>query len=514
MALRGTRPSLEDLDRVQDDPTSLPEIVDEYLVSEQFGEVVRDLHNDAFLQDAEIFEMEAVGPLEGESPARIAESVLQGPLRLIEHVVMHDEPYTEIVTADYWVVDHRAAAVWGTDYDPDGPAWQPVPISDNRPAAGILTDNGLYMRHESCGLNFNRGRAQMLSEALLCHDYLASNIDIDGSIDLSDPDEVATAVQNVGACMGCHQTLDPLASAMNGFFEAAFPDAPYSYPLPDVYDPTLETLWTEATGRAPGFFGQPVADMAELGASIADDPRFSQCTATRFYSYLAQVPREQVPQEVTTELQAVLQDNNFSARALVRHIVLSDAFRRSAATQAQDAALVGYKRARPFQIANLVLDLTGYEWQINLADLNDSEADDPLSVARSAFLGFEVLAGGHDSFFQTTPTLTVNATTTLFMRSLAINAASFVVDDDFARDADDRRLLRLIDADDTDPARVQAQLVWLFRRIHGEQLATDDPSVQDAYAIFAGANAQGGAPDRAWKATIAALLQDLSVVYY
>lgn len=517
MALRGKRPRVGDLSRVEDDPAVIEELVDEYLESDEFREVIRDLHNDALLVDAEIFELEPNGALQGESPTEIAESVLQGPLRLIENVVMEDAPYTEIVTADYWMVNEHSSVVWGTEYDRGGKSWQPVPIPDARPRAGILTDNGFYLRHESCGLNYNRGRAQLLTDALLCHDYLSADIDIDGSIDLGDPAAVATAVQTVGACMGCHQTLDPLASAMNGFIEAYFPDPPYNYPLEAQYYEDLADYWPEFTGREPAFFGKPVADLGELGQTIADDPRFSLCTATRFYSYLSQVPREDVPVDVASELQLVLEDADFSAKALVRHIVLSDEFKRASVAEDGDAdpeALVGYKRARPFQLANLFEGLTDYEWRL---DIHDIEPEDPaleLDLARNAFVGFEVLAGGHDSFFQTKVTQTVNATTSLYVRELATRAASYVVDHDFGLDADDRKLLRLIEDGDTDEAAVRKQLDWLFLRIYGERVEPDNTDVDAAYAVFAGVLARTGESRDAWKATLTAMLSDLHIIYY
>src|SRR5207237_1419429 len=70
----------------------------------------------------------------------------------------------------------------------------------------------LYHRWRSAGFNYNRGRANMISRAFLCHDYLTSDIVVDTSIDLSDPDVVANAVVQNKSCAGCHHTLDPLAS--------------------------------------------------------------------------------------------------------------------------------------------------------------------------------------------------------------------------------------------------------------------------------------------------------------
>ncbi|MEM6989888.1 MAG: hypothetical protein AAF721_05310, partial [Myxococcota bacterium] len=131
-----------------------------------------------------------------------------------------------------------------------------------------------------------------------------------------------------------------------------------------------------------------------------------------------------------------------------------------------------------------------------------------------AFLGFEVLAGGQDSFFQKTPTLTVNATTVLFMRQLAINGASYVVDRDFGVDAADRRLLTLVEADDAAEEAIQEQLALLFRRIHGHQVTVEDDALLDAYAIFVAVHTRTDDPSEAWKATLSALLQDMHAVYY
>ena len=50
-------------------------------------------------------------------------SVQEAPLRLIQHVIANDRPYTEIVTADYTGADRIVAGVWGMNYDGDGATW-------------------------------------------------------------------------------------------------------------------------------------------------------------------------------------------------------------------------------------------------------------------------------------------------------------------------------------------------------------------------------------------------------
>src|SRR5436190_21552687 len=46
MALRGTRPSVEDLRAVEADPKLIPSIVDGYLASAAFGLTLKEMHNE------------------------------------------------------------------------------------------------------------------------------------------------------------------------------------------------------------------------------------------------------------------------------------------------------------------------------------------------------------------------------------------------------------------------------------------------------------------------------------
>src|SRR5690242_10179492 len=47
MAVRGTRPSTQDLDDVERDPAAIERIVDGYLESDAFGAMLRDLHEES-----------------------------------------------------------------------------------------------------------------------------------------------------------------------------------------------------------------------------------------------------------------------------------------------------------------------------------------------------------------------------------------------------------------------------------------------------------------------------------
>src|SRR5262245_2210696 len=65
MVLRGLRPSLDELHQVDADPSILPTIVDHYLASPEFGQTMRELHNETLLMEIEQpqFTFPAIAPL-------------------------------------------------------------------------------------------------------------------------------------------------------------------------------------------------------------------------------------------------------------------------------------------------------------------------------------------------------------------------------------------------------------------------------------------------------------------
>ena len=94
----------------------------------------------------------------------------------------------------------------------EGRGWQVVEPPPDRRNAGILADSWLFSRHGSTISNAGRGRANAISRALLCFDFQTRDIEIDASVNLADPNEVAEAVQKNPSCVACHQQLDPLAN--------------------------------------------------------------------------------------------------------------------------------------------------------------------------------------------------------------------------------------------------------------------------------------------------------------
>lgn len=521
-ALRGTRPTLAELEAVRNDPAALNDIVDSYLDSEAFGETIRDLHNDTLLTLTDYFIFPAgffpVAELEGRDVYELNREVMQAPLRLISHVVQNDRPYSEIVTADYTLANEAVATIWGLPYS--GSGWQETRWTDLRGNAGILSDSWLFQRHSSTLTNANRGRANAISRALLCHDFASREIEIDATVDLADPAAVADAVEKDAACASCHQTLDPLASFFRGFFPIYVPSEVTTWPMEFSYVPDLFPQFLGVPMRDAMYFGEATDGLPALGELIADDPRFSLCAAKRFYAYFHQIRPTEVPHRVAAQLQQAFVASGLDAKILTKAIVLGDDFRVSHFTGPDsdgDYERMGFKKLRPLQMRQLVTDLTGFRWVTDLSDIGDETL--PFGLGRpdlldDSFLGFQVLAGGIDAIFVTQPAHSYNASSSLVLRNLAAFAAQHVVDNDFAVTAADRRLLGLVEPDTTDNDSITSQLSTLHGLLYGRSVAADDDELADTVALWQAAYARSQNTTRAWKTTLTAMLQDVRIAYY
>jgi len=555
MALRGIRPSYDDMVAVEADPSKIDAIVDGYLDDQEFGITMRDLHADTLLnrwEGAQVPPLAGSG-LEGKGLSEINASMMEEPLQLIAHVIMRDRPYTEIMTSDEVMADPTVAVLWGLDYtgDPKRGVWGATHWKDGRPAAGVLSSSGLMVAHQSCGINNNRGRANHISRAFLCHDIAYSSVEIDGFVDISQPENVLDALNENDVCISCHQSLDGLGSYFYGYVTILPPfetiGTPDGQGVPITFYKTVnEDDWSTdpanleigaggvledpyGTDRPPSYFGQTGSDydnLADLGKAIAADPRFASCAAQRFYAYFNEVDLDSVPIETVAPLATSFVDEGYDAKQLAKEIVMSDEF---AAAYADDAAtadgLVGMKRIRIEQLGRMMEDLTGFRWIVNSDDTSigydDATGDVDLpyefgtvDLTASDRIGFRTMWGGLDSYWILKPSYTTSPASSLVFRRYAAQAASYVVEHDFAEDPADRKLLGLVESDTTSQDLIRAQLARLHARILVELVDGHSSEVDRTWSLWKSVYDRTGSPTNAWTVTLAAMLQDVKVMHY
>lgn len=382
--VRGILPSAAELDAVEADALALDDLVEVWLAdSRAEARMVQVLQERWFTRVDELdIEFYDYG-LASSDEYTFERAVGEEPLRLVARVIAEDRPWSEVVTAD-WTMSHDIlSGIWPIDYPNGAEGWQRTTYTDGRPAAGVLSTNGLWWRYTTNTSNMNRGRAAAISRILLCEDILGRPV----SFSLGDSDEAildpAESATSNAACVGCHSTIDPVAATLFGFWWLNM----YSPVEETTYHPERERMYADL-GATPGWFGTPVAGLAALGGAAAQDPRLYQCAVE---SFAASYWRRPVEAEDAAEIEA-LRTEFLSAgavvRPLLRAIFETEEYRAASLRGEDNDAMVRAQTSRmlsPDQFSSAVEELTGFVWTEQAVPRLDT---DPT--------GFRILAGGVD----------------------------------------------------------------------------------------------------------------------
>lgn len=501
--LRGVRPTVAEIQAVEADAGALDGMLDDFLQDARFGERVVDLYSELYLTRTESF-LVNTAMVETDDTAAFVTSLGEEPLRLLAHVATEDLPWTEIVLGDYTLVDERLAAAFPTDYPAGGQGWQVARYTDDRPAAGVLSTNGLWWRYVSTDSNANRKRANTATRLLLCEDYLTRPIEFDRNVNLLEEDEVNDALQNSAGCVNCHSSLDPLAAHFFGFYW-------YNYQSPAEaisYHPERERLWASFTGVGPGYFGQPSYSLEDLGRNIAADPRFPTCAVEQAWSLLLRRDPQVTDLDHLTAHREAFLEGGLTLRALFRSILEDELYRAGPPATGEDLATgaVSLKMATPDLLASEVEDLTGFRWTYQGADM-----------MRTDSVGLRTLAGGADGATVTKTSRAPSATLALVQEALAEAASGYVVQADAALPASERRLFTQVDFSETpDTGRdaMVAQLQDLHLRIFGQRVEADGEQVAAGLELWSALYAVEGSATLAWQGVLSALLRDPDFLLY
>ncbi len=278
----GRRPTESELLAVRLDPASLEAQVQTWLADPAFEERVVSLFADVYRTRPDRYVVEADGDAAFHDltyRAQFMRSVGEEPLRLVGRVAALDLPWTDVVTADWTLANDLLLAHFPIEaLESGGEGWRPARYLDGRPAAGVLGTNGMWWRYTSTTDNLNRGRAAAIARILLCDQRY------DGTVDFQKSEEadVSARISTDPACVACHVSLDPIASTLWGFWR----HHPESYTEALRYYPSRELDWASRPVAPPGFYGQDVDSLYELGQAIADDPRFGNCAVAQTWSFL------------------------------------------------------------------------------------------------------------------------------------------------------------------------------------------------------------------------------------
>lgn len=443
-------------------------------------------------------------------------ALLGEPMKLIEHIIRHDRPFTEIVTADYIMVSPYSARGYGIYdevkerfADPDDP-FEYIPVqlkalvgrnkSENQesesglyPHAGILSTFQYLSRYPTTETNRNRLRARMFYQHFLGVDVLELAARGSDAAAVTAKFEIPT--MQAAECVVCHKTLDPVAGLFQDYWRF---DANFA-----IYGRRKEGWFTDMFGA--GFEGEGLpADerwraLAWLGERTAKDPRFAIAMSEHAYYLLTgrrllQPPKDiddpmfasrrrayQVQRKVVQSIAAKFIDSGFNFKQLIKDWVVSDFYRADGVkasetsperlTELDDVGVV--RLLSPEQLERKIKAVFGKRW----GRLNEQTA---------------MLYGGIDSKEVTERATDPSGAMGAIQRTLANDVACRNVALDFSRSASERVLFPTIEPDvipgiseDLD-RRIRLAIVHLHERILGQYDQIDSPEVDRTFALFSG----------------------------
>jgi hypothetical protein len=525
MDLRAQRPVPAALDAIEADPARFESFVDEYLHTPEFLERVKDLYDDALLVRREDFDDEA----RDETWAIYGEA-----LELIAWIVGNDRPLTEMGTADYTVANElfqRDPERMPFPMEPVvGPAWQQTHYTDGRPHAGLLSTSAFYEVWDTNNTNKNRRRANRWSIVFHCYNFLDTPVDVTRDVDNNDPNAVLEAVTSRPDCKACHDRLDPLASFLFPMDRVTrLEDTEFD----DFFSGDPER-WRRANRRPPAVYGMPGTDIRDMGRLLTAHPKFAECQTKRAFKLLfLRDPKTNAELATAADVAQRWQtEDGYDFRRLVKRWMLSEVYRGRPETD--DAEWV--RRASPERLESMLADLTGFRWtrppdddQDDLDPLSDPPRTEPVPLLTTEERGFKVILGGINGATVSGRSYSLNASVAVVQRKLAALAADHVVRTDLVLPDAERKLLAGVTGAETpeaDESALRATIVSLTRRLYGERVAADAPSVDGWFQLYRalhGDATQGGTGtgqvpgtqgERAWRGLLTAMLRSPKILLY
>ena len=422
------------------------------------------------------------------------DAIAQEPLEIMAEVVRKDMPWSEILTADWTMVNGYSAMSYGvtttapTYGNPQDEMFYQAQLDGYR-HVGILSTPTFLNRYPTTATNRNRHRSKIIFDYFLHTDILAL---ADRPIDAS-ASSVHNPTMNDPQCNVCHSVMEPVSGAFQNWDEDGH------------YNPRDEGWYPEM--YPPGFEGEDI-DISErdnalrwLAERIVEDPRFAQASIKNLFEGVTGFPvlRQYELQEDSIEMDAWEKQSTFleemtqkfidselNYKEAIIHIWMSSYFRAISEDGATDDELLFAGTAKlltPEELNRKIEAVLGIPWRNN-AGSTDHLLD-----------RYGLLYGGIDSDDVTDRLTEPNGIMAAVAIRMANDMSCKTVANDFVLPMEQRRLFPFVEptytaytAEGFDVPQVQEKIKqniqYLFFRILGQDLDLNDPEVLSAYDLY------------------------------
>ena len=444
-------------------------------------------------------------------------ALLAEPMKLVEHIVRNDRPFTELVTADYFMVSPYGARGYGIfgevkdQFKNPADPFEFIPVklkaltgrskSENQdsatglyPHAGLLSAFQYLTRYPTTETNRNRQRARVYFLHFLGVDVLELAARVGDAAAVSAKFENPT--MQASECVVCHKTIDPIAGLFQDYWK--FADA-------GVYGKRKGGWFKDMFG--PGYEGEDMPESERwralqwLGERTAKDPRFAVAMVEHAYYILTGRKALLPPKDLEDPLFAAKRRayaeqrkqvetiatrfaaTGFNFKQVLKDWVMTDFYRADGlataaanparGTELDDLGLV--RMLAPEQVERKVAAIFGKGW----GRLKHGDG------------GLDMLYGGIDSKEVTERAADPSGAMGAIQRILANDVACKQTALDFSRAPSDRLLFPHIEPDvvpgsaETD-AQIRRAIVHLHQRVLGRFDQPESREVERTFQLFAG----------------------------
>lgn len=466
--LAGRLPTAEELELAATNE-GLDQVLDGVMTEEAFHVRLKEVYNDLFLTDRYLgydaalqllsdddyperrwYDTEMDEDRRGALRTYANTAVAREPLELISYIVRNDKPFTEILTANYILLNPFSARSYGAGAhayqngdDPDSydaNDFREVQVPGT-PHAGVLSSHMFLNRFPTTDTNVNRHRSRMVYKFFLATDVLKL---AERPVDPTQIMDFNPTLYNP-ACNVCHATIDPVAGAFQNWDDRGRFRPP-------------EDGWNEDM-LPPGFgedtigFENRSQSLQWLADRISKDERFATAVVHTMYTAMtgqeplnpstegdsaevaqAKLKAFEAQDEVFGLARTAFIDGGFNLKTVIKALAKSPYLRaqNSAEISAQrglELSSVGTARLlTPEQLDRKIEAVTGFPWlRNNRRQLLSSNE-------------YRIFYGGIDSNGITTRITEPNGVMASIAFRMANEMSCVAVPHDFVQPQDQRRL--------------------------------------------------------------------------
>ena len=473
---------------------------------------------------------------------------------LVYYVINNDLPYSEILTADYMMMNPLLDEVFDGDATFDSaenrfvfkpskiqgfysdPAIKIIETNSDGdkkyaavgsslspfPHSVLLTDFAFLDRYPTTDTNRNRARARWTF-----YHFLGIYID-KTSQRTTDADALAdrnNPTMNNPNCTVCHALLDPVAGAFQnwertGRYREGRLDTltgTYKYPDDGVSLYQEGDLWYRDM-RPPGLFGTAITERDKTLSVLADlivaEDGFLSASVKFWWSaifgkplilkpvvetdenysarYEAYLAQQQAIDVFSKSLEASMSAKDMLVAMLMSPWFSSEAASGLASESAQSVVSLGNKQLlTPEQLARKTESLTGINWRGSIAQKAQRETEDG-PIIKETYETLGVLFGGIDSDAVTERLVLFTPTMLSVLMTHATEVSCMAVVKDFSKEIRSRKLFNFVEeSSDPNTEDFRKQIRHLYSLLHGSDVGLFSDQVERIILLYSEAKKRG-----------------------